>query len=68
MGSNIFKEGDTVVNLKNDKEYYIDEVEKSYNVDTDSSEDTGYVSCRPEYLDDNLPKYNRFNTNDLKIK
>lgn len=68
MDCNNFKEGDIVIHLKSNKEYYIDKVEKIYNVDSGRSEVTGYVSCRPEHLDDNLPQYNRFNIDELKMK
>ncbi|WP_106832239.1 hypothetical protein [Parabacteroides pacaensis] len=68
MKKNIFKEGDTVINQNNGKEYYIDKVEKIYNVDLKRSESTGYVSCRSQSLNDNLSEYNRFHVNDLKLK
>lgn len=67
MDKRTFKEGDEVINIKTGKKYCIDRIEKVHNIDLQKEIPTGYVECRPHNLDDNLPDYNRFPTEDLKL-
>lgn len=62
------KEGDIVINKNNGEEYYISEIEKVYDVDSGMSKPTGYVECRPNSSDRELPDYNRFSLDDLELK
>lgn len=68
MNKKTFNVSDVVINTQNGKEYYVTEVEETYNVDFRKAIPTGYVKCRPNNLDDNLPDYNRFSIDELKLK
>jgi hypothetical protein len=65
---NDLKEYDIVINKHNGEEYYISKIETVYDVDSGTSKRTGYIECRPYYLDKGLPDYNRFSIDDIELK
>lgn len=68
MSEKKIKESDVVINTQNGKEYYITQIEGVHDVDLGHSVPTGYAECRPNNLNDGLPDYNRFSTDDLEPK
>lgn len=68
MNKKTFNVCDVVINTRNGKEYYVTEIEETYNVDLGKAIPTEHVECRPNNLDDNLPDYNRFSIDELKLK